>query len=210
MTAPRFISRLRRFGRDTRGGVLVEFGVVITLFCVLFWVALDFGRFAYTRVLAQKATDLAARTAVVRAAACAGLPATNVRGPIGGLIPPRFGTSCSADTDVCATVDAVSCVSDANNATAQEIWTRIAPMLPPDASIDNLQFTYSFDQNLGFLGGPYTPMVTVEIDLPNFQFISPVAPLMRDADDPTTGATVGRGLFSVSLPAEDLSSGEAG
>ena len=108
------------------------------------------------------------------------------------------------------TVDTVTCVGDANNATAQEIWTRIAPMLPPDASIDNLQFTYSFDQNLGFLGGPYTPMVTVEIDLPDFQFISPVAPLMRDADDPTTGATVGRGLFSVSLPAEDLSSGEAG
>ena len=207
--------RAASFRRADSGAAMVEFGLVAVLFFYLFYVALDFGRFAYSRVLAQKAVDLAVRTAVVRAPACAALDKdlTNVRGTVSdGTIPPRFGTSCSAGANVCATVATVTCNGVASNPTANEIWTRIAPLLPPDATIANLSFSYSYDVNLGFLGGPYTPMVTVDLALPDFQFISPLGPFMVHfgaAQADAIGPSVAYGSFSMSLPAEDLNLGDA-
>jgi hypothetical protein len=100
----------------------------------------------------------------------------------------------------------------ATNATASEIWGRINPLLPYSASIDVLQFSYSFDPKLGFLGGPYTPMVTVELDLDDFQFVSPLAALANaaGASGSTLPSSTSYSSFSVSLPAEDLAEGESG
>lgn len=205
---------LSRFRGDSHGGVLVEFGIVISLFFLLMFVALDFGRFAYGRVMAQKAADIAVRIAVVRSPACAGLPETNLRGPVpNNTIPPRFGTSCNAATGTCAAVATLTCTGDASNPTAWEIWNRIDDLLPVDATIDNLVVSYSFDSDLGFLGGPYTPMVTVDLNLPDFQFISPIGGLITATTGTPTagpGPSAARGSFSVSLPAEDLNVGDQG
>lgn len=206
---------LRRFAiADQSGAVLVEFAIVVSLFFFLFYTALDFGRLSYTHVLAQKAAQLAARTAIVRPPACMGVPAIHVRGTVsGGTIPPRYGTACNSDPNVCASVAIISCVGAATNATASEIWGRINAFLPADATIASLQFSYSYDADIGFLGGPYTPIVTVDLNLPDFQFISPLGALAGAAGAANVGS-LGSDItyfsFSVSLPAEDLAMGESG
>ncbi len=198
------------FSQDQSGGVLVEFAVVIALFLFIFMGLLDFGRLSYSGVTAQSASQIAARIAIVRPPACAGVPQVHVRGSASP--PPRFGTSCSAASGVCASVATVTCQGSASNATASEIWARISPLLPPGTNIDALRFSYAFDSKLGFLGGPYTPMLTVELALDDFQFVSPLASLANAAGSGGSGieSSVTYSSFSVSLPAEDLASGESG
>lgn len=205
---------VRRYKRED-GGVLVEFAISVTLFLFIFFAMLDFGRLVYQTTLAEKATFIAARTAIVRPAACAGVPDRHTIGTVPvGTPRPRYGTSCRTAGYVCTPVPTVTCAGNATNPTATEIWNRISPMLPLDATIDNLQFSYAFDPNLGFLGGPFTPMVTVEIDLPDFAFVSPLGLLGAAAAGggatPSLGATVQFADFSVSIPAEDLNLGENG
>jgi len=203
-----------RLAAEESGAVLIEFAVVVSLFFFLFYTLLDFGRLSYSQVLAEKAAQVAARIAIVRPPACGGVPETHARGTVdSGTTPPRYGTACSAGTGVCADVEPTSCQGVASNATASEIWARIAPFVPPDAEIGALQFTYTYDQSMGFLGGPYTPIVTVDLNLPDFQFISPLGAIATAAGATNTG-TLGSDIayttFSVSLPAEDLAAGESG
>lgn len=206
---------LRRFAvGDQSGAVMVEFAIIVSLFFFLFYSAMDFGRLSYNNVLAQKAAQLAARTAIVRPPACAGVPDTNNRGTVpSGTIPPRYGTACNAGANVCASVPTATCAGVATNPTANEIWARVNAFLPADATIAVLQFTYSFDADLGFLGGPYTPIVTVELNLPDFEFISPLGALAVAAGASSAGSLgsdITYSNFSVSLPAEDLAMGESG
>jgi len=202
--------RLMVAWREQSGGVLVEFALVVSLFLFLFAALLDFGRLSYSGVTAQSAAQIAARIAIVRPPACPGVPQTHQRGTAASK--PRFGTSCSAANGVCASVTAVSCEGSATNPTASEIWSRINPLLPFGTTIDALEFSYTFDPNIGFLGGPYTPIVTVELDLDDFQFVSPLAALANaaGASNSALGSTATYSDFSVSLPAEDLAEGESG
>ncbi|MBU3261954.1 pilus assembly protein [Roseovarius sp. PS-C2] len=207
---PRALGRaVRAYLRDTSGGVLVEFALVVSLFLFLFAALLDFGRLSYSGVTAQSAAQIAARLAIVRPAACPGVPDRHQRGTNTAL---RYGTSCSAASGVCASVATVTCTGAATNATASEIWDRINPLLPVNATIDMMQFSYSFDPKLGFLGGPYTPMVTVELNLNDFQFASPLAALANAAGATNSAlpSSAAYSSFSVSLPAEDLAQGESG
>jgi hypothetical protein len=162
---------------------------------------------------------LAARIAVVRPPACAGVPERNVPSTVApptGTPPPRFGTSCKVGTYVCMSVATVSCAGNAGNATAAEIWTRVRSLMPNGASIADLTFAYTFDQNLGYLGGPYVPMVTVEAKrgsagLP-YAFLSPLGSLAAalPGSSPSSFGTINLPKISISLPAEDLALGEAG
>jgi len=72
--------------------------------------------------------------------------------------------------------------------------------------VSDLRFEYRFDSRLGFLGGPYTPMVTVEITPPDFQFTSPLGAMASalTGSASTLGSPTEYGEFSVSMPAEDL------
>lgn len=202
----------RRLIADESGAALVEFALVALLFFFLFFSLIDFGRLGGSYVMAEKAVQLAARTAAVRPPACAGVPARHARPSDPGTTPPRFGTSCRAGANVCAVVATVSCPGDAGNPTAAGIWARIEPLLPSDATIDNMRFEYRFDPNLGFLGGPYTPMVTVEITPPDFQFVSPLGAMAVALGGSGTGFGPFSPYagFSVSLPGEDLANGEEG
>lgn len=201
--------RLAGISRDEGGAVAIEFAIVVALLFFMLFMLLDFGRIAFQQVMAEKAAHLAARTAVVRPAACPLVPTIHTRGTAPSA--PKFGTSCSAMSDVCAPLT-FTCAGDAANPTAAEIWARIALWMPADAAIDDLTFTYQTDPNLGFLGGPFTPVVTVEIDLPPHQFISPLGALARiaGAASPALGASLTYANFSVSLPAEDLALGDDG
>lgn len=208
----RLLRAARRFAADVAGATLVEFSLVLGVFLLLVFGLIDFGRMGYTHVMAQKATQMAARIAVVRPAVC---PFPSALGD-----PPRhvrhanatddFGTMCRKEPGmICASVS-VTCVGSPENATAAEIFDRVAALLPPGATAANLQFRYSSDPNLGFLGGPFTPVVSVELVDMRFDFVSPLGALAAFA-----GATGAEGLddgfelraMSVSLPAEDLAHG---
>jgi hypothetical protein len=205
--------RMRSFADDDSGTTLVEFAVVFVIFLVMMFALVDFGRMAYRFVVADKAMQIASRVATVRPAACPGVPDNYSRGTSTANPPYRFGTSCSADSGICGDPGTITCLGDASNATAVEVWNRIQPLMPTDASIDNLRFRYDFDENLGFLGGPYTPIVTVELQDLDFRFIHPLGSLIALTGATATitdGLTIPFPTMSVSLPGEDLAQGTNG
>lgn len=210
---------LRRFCREESGASMIEFVLVLGVFLLLFFALIDFGRLYHSYVMAEKALQIAARTAAVRPAVCAGLPETNVR-PSGAGTTVRFGSACSTSNACFAPADVV-CQGVATNPTAQEIWTRIAPIMPADATVADLWFRYSYDANLGFLGGPYVPVLTVEMNgseatVPlEFEFVSPLGALAGLAAGSASASTTTWEGFafprvSISLPAEDLNLGQGG
>jgi Flp pilus assembly protein TadG len=201
--------RVRTFLADESGASLVEFALVVTLFLFLLLAMIDFGRIGYTWVGANKATQLAARIAAVRPPACAGVPTTNVRGTSGAS--PEFGALCRAGTAICAAPATVTCVGNAANPTALEIFNAVRPLVP-ETAINQMTFSYAADPNLGFLGGPYVPMVTVEFTGVQFRFISRLGAVSSamTGQGSTLGATLNMPGMSVSLPGEDLALGTEG
>lgn len=200
---------LARFRADQNGAAMVEFSIVAVLFFMVMFVTIDFGRLGFAHVGSDTAMRMAVRIAAVRPPACGGVPERLGRGTVPeSTQPPRFGTACRAETWVCQTVATVSCRGASTNPTAAYIYGRIAPLLPAGTAVDSLRFSYAQDKLLGYLGGPYTPIVTVElidrskaddVGLP-FPFITPIGR--------TTGITLP--TFSSSLPSEDLNTGDAG
>lgn len=203
----------RPFGRfwvDESGASLVEFGLVITLFLFLLLGIIDFGRIGHAWVSANKATQLAARIAAVRPPACAGIPLRNDRGSAAS--PPAFGALCRAGSGVCFNPSTVTCQGNATNPTAQEIFTAVRPLMPAGTTIGQMRYSYAFDANLGFLGGPYVPMVTVELTSVNFTFISQLGAFVTalTGQNSTLGTPIRMPGMSVSLPGEDLALGTDG
>lgn len=206
--------RLYGFATDQSGTTLVEMAIVLPLFLFLFLGLIDFGRLGQEYVWAEKAMQLAARKAAVRPPACAGVPDRNLRGAVpANTPPPRFGTMCAAGATVCVNPGTISCTGNVANPTVAEIWADVSPIMPVHATAANLRFVYGFDRDLGFLGGPYTPVVTVEITNLSFRFVTPLGGLATLAAGSTAGLPAANIPFppmSVSLPAEDLSQGESG
>ena len=212
--------KLRKFAQDEDAATLLELAIVVPMLLMLCFGIIEFGRFGYNETAAQKATDLAARTAAVRPSACDGVSGEIVL-PATFLPPqnssPRFGSLCRFTTNgvaTCATIPTQSCTLqegiDVGNATAVEIWATVQPLVPATASPANVEVSYTFDSNLGFLGGPYTPMVTAEIVQLEFQFVTPLGALavVAGADDnDQIATTIPFPSMSASLPAEDLGQG---
>lgn len=209
--------RTRGFVRDEAGATLVEFGLVLALLLLIAFGIIDFGRLAFHYVAAEKAVEAAARVAAVRPPACSGVALINQRGAVAdGVTPPRFGSSCGAADGICLDPGNVSCTASASDATATEVWSVVSGTLPNDATIENVLFRYDFDPDLGFLGGPYVPVVTVELQNLNFTFVSPLSQLAALAVGGATAQTQGLGgtiafpNLSASLPGEDLAQGDNG
>lgn len=198
-----------RFRREEDGASLIEFSLVVLLFLFLVFAIIDFGRLANAWVGANKATQIAARIAAVRPPVCDDVPAVNTRG---ALTSPDFGSLCRFGAGTCADPGDFICTGVAGNGTADEIFGAIRPLLPPGTQIDNLRFSYTHDPNLGFLGGPYVPMVTVELEDVDFEFVSQLGAFVRvlTGNDSTLGTTLSIPGMSVSLPGEDLSLGSGG
>ena len=190
--------------------MLVEFAVVLPLFLVLLFAVIDFGQIYLRWILAEKATHIAARLAVVRPPICAGVPTFNDRSSgVPKTLP--FGTSCTASDGLCADEGIISCTGDAAvGDTFDDIIDLVGGFLPATVQPENVRTTYSF-ADLGFLGGPYVPLVSVElvgeIEVP---FITPLGPLLQafygggGLDDPAMPT------MRATLPAEDLIEGGPG
>ena len=206
-------AKARALRGDSQGTTIVEFALVLPVFLLLLFALIDFGRLGFEYVMADKAMQLAARTAVARPPACPGVPQTNLRGAVAqGAVPPFYGTNCRAGATVCVNPGTMTCVGATTNTTVAEIWTAISPLMPSNSTAANLSFTYAFDPNLGFLGGPYTPMVTVQTTGLSFQFATPLSALAALATGQSNNlpGSLPFPAMTVSLPAEDLALGEAG
>ncbi|WP_136644773.1 TadE/TadG family type IV pilus assembly protein [Tabrizicola sp. YIM 78059] len=205
--------RASAFLRDEGGATLVEFAIVISLFLLIFFGLIDFGRLAYHVVNSERAVHAAARVAVVRPPACLGVP-TFVS--LSGSAPAGtdYGTKCSAGANICQAPATITCTGSAANPTAAEVWTQARVVLPPNSTIANLRFTYSYDPRLSFLGGPYVPVVTVALEGVDFDFVTPLSALARLAGaapgGPSPGSSIPMPAISVSLPGEDLAHGGNG
>jgi TadE-like protein len=211
MTARRRLGRNRLFS-DEDGATLVEFSIVISLFLLILFALIDFGRLAYHIVTGERAMHAAARLGAVRPPACPGVPEYLA---LASSAPAStdYGTSCNADTPICEDPGPITCVGDSANSTATEVWDVVGSVLPPGSDISNLRFSYTYDARLGFLGGPYVPVVTVEMEDVTFEFITPLAGLAVVAGASGSsgiGSTVTMPSMSVSLPGEDLALGEDG
>ena len=202
----------RSFARDDSGSTLVEFAIVMPLFLLILFGLIDFGRMGFEYVMANKAVQLAARVAVTRPPACSGVATINARGTSVTTPPAIFGTNCRAGANICAAPVTIACTGNVSNPTVAEIWGSLSPLMPTGSSAANLRFSYAHTPELGFLGGPYVPMVTVGIQNLNFQFITPLDALAAVAGSPGSGlpGTLPFPALSVTLPAEDLALGEAG
>ena len=215
-----------RFLRDEAGTTLIELTLVIVLFLVLFFVVLDFGRMGSDYVMAEKALQRAVRVAATRPAACPGVPQTNQPGAfLSGTTPPRYGTLCRAAPGVaCDIPDEIICEGDLANQTVAEIWwgsdrapggvPGIREILPTNAEPRHLVFRYTPDPDLGFLGGPYVPIVTVELRDLEYRFTIPLGRLAGVAGVANAGTLGDNNIpfptISVSLPGEDLALGGGG
>ncbi|MCF1710967.1 pilus assembly protein [Tabrizicola sp. J26] len=198
---------------DETGAALPELALVLPVFLLLIFGLIDFGRMGYEFVMANKATDLAARLAATLPPACPGVATENLPGVVPvGTVAPRFGTGCASAAAVCAAPATVTCTAAMDTSTASVIWDRVEPLMPSYSAPGNLTFSYSYDPNLGFLGGPYVPVVTVEITGLDFQFASPLGAMATLAGGNWEGfaASIPFPTISVSLPGEDLAQGEAG
>ncbi|MGI1662328.1 TadE/TadG family type IV pilus assembly protein [Palleronia sp. KMU-117] len=216
----------RRFARDESGTTLVELALVIALFLLLFFAVLDFGRMGSDYVMAEKALQRAVRVAATRPAACPGVPETHQPGAfLPGTTPPRYGTLCRAAPGVvCATPAEITCQGDLSNATVAEIWwgadrapggvPGIREVLPSNAEPRHLVFRYTTDPDLGFLGGPFVPIVTVELRDLDFRYTTPLGRLAGIAGVANAGTRGDNDIpfptISVSLPGEDLAQGGDG
>ena len=209
-----FADAIRRFQQEERGATLVEFALSISLMLFLLLGIIDFGRMAFHYVAAEKFVQHAARIAAVRPPACAGVPETYQRGPSGEQ--PRFGTSCRAGQGICANPGPIVCTATPDDPTSVEIWDFLQVALPEDATMSNVVFRYDFDPELGFLGGPYVPIVTVELTGLTFDFIAPLSELAALIIGQTTNETDALGgsiafpALSASVPGEDLALGTNG
>lgn len=204
----RISRRITSLWRREDGATLTEFALAVPLFLLLFFGLIDFGRMLFHWVVAERALYEAARVAAVRPPVCTGVPLIHTQGPSN----PRFGTLCSGAAGNCTNAGTQTCPGGADPTTT-EIWGLMSSKLPIGTTAANLQFSYSFDPNLGFVGGPYTPMVTVELTNVNFQFIAPIAglvTLMGGSSPVPSNWTLPMTGLSVSLPGEDLALGTAG
>lgn len=202
--------RISRFARDEDGATLVELAIVLPVYLLLFFGLIDFCRIGFSYVMAGKATERAVRLAVVRPPLCPDVPTVNLRGTnASGDIP--FGAACNLDQNVCQTVAMQSCSFDSQNAVAGAIWTEVQPLMPTNATPQNLLIRYEHSPDMGFLGGPYTPVVTVEIQNLNFEFVTPLGALIALAGATgfqSVGTDYAFPSMSSSLPAEALFDGD--
>ena len=229
-------SQVREFWESEEGTTLVEMAICIALFLLILFAILDFSRLGYNWVMTEKAMQQSARIAAVRPAVCGGLPPVHLQNPL-TTGDYTAGTLCLTDGGICAPA-AASCLLSgpygADNAagaeTATEIWSRIQPLMPQGTTPSNVLMTYEYDPRLGFLGGPYVPIITARVvgsakdpgdvgdgespynELP-FQFVTPLSALAAQAGASDVTGIPGSIPFpgiEVTIPAEDMNQGNEG
>ena len=229
------INARKRFSREEDGTTLVEFAICIGLFLLILFAVLDFARLGYNWVIAEKAMQRAVRIAAVRPPVCDGVPSVHLIDPSApGSYRP--GDLCSTGGGICSSVTRQCRLDDWDTddgsqaqLTSDEMWAALEPMMPEGTERGNILLTYAYDPRLGFVGGPYIPLITAEIvafdsdpadgrPVQNcgenlcFRFMTPLSALAANASGETNSipGTIPFPSISVTLPAEDMNHGMAG
>jgi Flp pilus assembly protein TadG len=153
---------LRHLQTCDRGAATVEFVVVAPVFLLLFFLVIEVASAFFWWKTAEKATQLAARIAVVRDPAATGVPLRNPKRS-GAL----FGLACSDPSNPC-NFDAQStwtCSGGTTGCDAEAFATVISEMrriFGQSVQDENLVITYGY-AGLGYAGGPFIPAVTVTL-----------------------------------------------
>ena len=227
---------LQAFVRNESGTTMVELAICISLFLLILFALLDFSRLGYNWVVAEKAMQRGVRLAAVRPPVCGNLPSIHL--PATGASDYTAGTLCLTDGGICAPARAQCLLSGpygngntAGAATAVEIWDTIEPLMPQGTTTSNVLLTYEYDPRLGFLGGPYVPVITARlVGAPNgntpgtgvnedgfdeypFLFVTPLSALAAQAGASDVTGIPGSIPFpgiEVTIPAEDMNQGVQG
>ncbi|SMX22048.1 TadE family protein [Boseongicola aestuarii] len=207
---------------------MVEFAICISLFLLILFAIIDFGRLGYNWVVAEKGMQRAVRIAAVRPPICPDVPLFHRRANPNESFYPA-GTLCRSVGGLCEVVNR-QCTLNAPDGSrpeaataANEIWAAVENLLPQGSTRANVLIRYEYDQRLGFLGGPYVPLITAELVGPSdgsdgfndllFTFVTPLSALAANAGDNDVSDIPGTIPFpgiSVSLPAEDMNLGSRG
>jgi hypothetical protein len=153
---------LRHLRACERGAATVEFVVVAPVFLLLFFLVIEVASAFFWWKTAEKASQLAARIAVVRDPAATGVPLRNPRRS--GTL---FGLACGAASDPC-NFDAQStwtCAGGTTGCNAEAfavVISEVRRVFGQAIDDDNLVITYSY-AGLGYAGGPFIPAVTVTL-----------------------------------------------
>lgn len=191
----------KRLLADQRGDVVVGFVLIVGLLFSLFFAGVGFFLLLSWLQFTEMATQAGVRTAVVRTAAVAGLPATNAPAN-GGLL----GQSCRHASNPCTPLPTVSCGPFYGGACAGDAFNHIAarvdqifPLIEPG----NISIRYA-DSGLGYVGGPPVPLVTVVVSAVPIPIIGALIDLSLRL---LGGADVADGTMrpiQASMTAEDL------
>lgn len=218
---------ISKFCRREDGSSLIEYSVVISLFLLVFFAILDFGRLGFNWVMTEKAMQRAARIATVRPPVCAGVP--EIQNLAAGSTA-RFGTLCRV-AGTCEPVATRSCVLggatqfDATNPCTAPITVAALPNNPTQAQIDarNAQLGLQTAQEIWCTLKPILPSnaapnnirVSYRYD-PNLGFAGgPYVPMVEvgvvtAADTGITGSAALRFEFITPIPALAAIAGSAG
>lgn len=150
----------KRLLADQRGDVLVGFVLIVGLLFSLFFAGVGFFLLLSWLQFTEMATQAGVRTAVVRTAAVAGLPAVNA--PAGGGL---LGQSCRHASNPCTPLPTVSCGPFYGGACAGDAFNHISARMQqifPLIETGNISIRYQ-DSGLGYVGGPPVPLVTVVV-----------------------------------------------
>lgn len=225
----KYMNKIKRFGKDDAGTTLVEYAISISLFLLILFAIIDFSRLGYNWVVAEKGMQRAVRIAAVRPPVCDGVPLVHlISSTATGSYRP--GDLCSTGGGICNSVT-IQCRLDefptdddgAAQSTSDEMWAALVSLLPQGTTRENVQLTYAYDPRLGFVGGPYIPLITARLvanrDGPNcsgelcFAFVTPLSALAASAGASNSSGIPGTIPFpgiSVTLPAEDMNHGMNG
>lgn len=203
------MSRLRAFLRDDLAATTTEFALVVPLFILFVFGAIDVGGFAWRLNTLEKATQMGARMAVVTDPVASGLVAESYIGRSvtlqdGSTVTLTQGSTIPAEAlgkTVCSSAGTCSCSSSclASNAADNAAFTKVVDRMQIfEPSITDAKVSVEYTgSGLGFAGDPdgmeIVPLVTVR--LTGMQYRPLVGVLL--------GAAIDLPDFAYTLPMED-------
>jgi Flp pilus assembly protein TadG len=207
---------IRALRKDERGTTAVEFALILLLLFMVSFGIIDFGLAYWQWIMAEKATQVGVRKAVVSNIVANGLTSW----PINSSGTSADGTLCFSGTAIITdcSFSPVTCTSDAAGATitcscpstpcpkgtpaAADFTAIVAEMQKMDPYIgnNNVQITYS-QNGLGFVGRPNGLPVTVTVTLTGMTFQFFVIDILAGF-----GGKFTMPPFKATLIGEDLSS----
>jgi hypothetical protein len=198
----------RRLIGSEGGYASVGFVVIAPAFLLLFFLVIEVAGAFFWWKTAEKATQLGARVAIVRDPVATGVPAINPRRNSATAV---YGLACGHSSDPCDfdAEDTWVCEgggAGCNGAAFELVVAEMRRVFGGGFQNENVRITYRYVE-LGFVGGPFVPTVTVTLSgVPFGLFLGILSGLGGD------GARALATLpdISTTLTAEDLTTAGAG